>query len=860
MSETVVTVVAHHPYEAQRDDELAFEKGDVIQVVNKSDPDWWVGKKDNGDSGFFPSNFVEIVNEKDAATDNEKPVDTNNQHQDADASETAQEEKEDEQEKAPANVPIGMARVMEDYAMQEPDELTLHRGGIVTLFERTDSWMRGELNGKTGRFPAKYVEDIDMPGRPDLGQGGPMYGQKEATEEARPAFRLASFGVKQGGIGSLLAGGFPTLKKTGSAGKVPTEKSEKHVVEPQPSSEDAAAASSELESRPSSVVSGQQKEEEKQSEAASATVLGKAMVLHPYDAENEDELTLLRGEYIQITNRHADEGWWEGVNEKGQRGIFPANFVKELEEEKAAPAPPVRSRKSVASVGSQQSMASPSLTGGFRLPPLPTSRPSSAASNVTAEKPPLPETPKQRAPPVTEESAVSEGSEGQSEEQSSAPASSYRVPSTNDEPAQVEETTGPSLSEPKIEEKPATENVTEAAEVSAKTPEEAIKSPEEEFDTVTSATPLVDLNEHAVSAAEESQSVKPTEETKENDNVEDANKSIQASLEPVSEKKLPSEAPVPVPVPEQPAKPIETETAPVKESPKTSPIETSTNEKEPAEVATEVKPSTDEPEPEPAAAVKEAQTSEDEKKDNEPEAQAEKDKPEQREEAIPAITESNEASEEHPTSEALPSGPRLSAPSRARPGARPRRSPQGSPSGNSKHELSQMELLQQDLAQSPSEETPKESPVSDVSSEKSTSTSPPAKPVKPIFAKFPTPFAVNKDDIANKTLKPVQRRIWEPAPAHEPKEEKKSEQQEAPRPSGVKNIASRFNFGGVPSGGSNEVLETKLKNFSKNEVEKTRKEFQQLLEEERAQRLQLEELVKTLAAKIEHLESQLSQQ
>lgn len=52
--------------------------------------------------------------------------------------------------------PIGMARVMEDYAMQGPDELSLHRGSIVTIYERyEDGWMKGEINGKIGRFPAE---------------------------------------------------------------------------------------------------------------------------------------------------------------------------------------------------------------------------------------------------------------------------------------------------------------------------------------------------------------------------------------------------------------------------------------------------------------------------------------------------------------------------------------------------------------------------------------------------------------------------------------------------------------------------------------------------------------------------------
>lgn len=63
--------------------------------------------------------------------------------------------------------PIGMARVMEDYAMQESDELTLPRGAIVTLYERLDDgWFKGELNGRSGRFPGQvslsYQIDDEM--------------------------------------------------------------------------------------------------------------------------------------------------------------------------------------------------------------------------------------------------------------------------------------------------------------------------------------------------------------------------------------------------------------------------------------------------------------------------------------------------------------------------------------------------------------------------------------------------------------------------------------------------------------------------------------------------------------------------
>ena len=39
-------------------------------------------------------------------------------------------------------------------------------------------------------------------------------------EASKPAFKLAAYGVKQGGIGSVLAGGFPSLKKTGGPKKL----------------------------------------------------------------------------------------------------------------------------------------------------------------------------------------------------------------------------------------------------------------------------------------------------------------------------------------------------------------------------------------------------------------------------------------------------------------------------------------------------------------------------------------------------------------------------------------------------------------------------------------------------------------
>ena len=53
-----------YDYIAQNDDELAFNKGQIINVLNKEDPDWWKGEV-NGQVGLFPSNYVKLTTDMD---------------------------------------------------------------------------------------------------------------------------------------------------------------------------------------------------------------------------------------------------------------------------------------------------------------------------------------------------------------------------------------------------------------------------------------------------------------------------------------------------------------------------------------------------------------------------------------------------------------------------------------------------------------------------------------------------------------------------------------------------------------------------------------------------------------------------
>ncbi|GFO42236.1 cytoplasmic protein nck2 [Plakobranchus ocellatus] len=56
-----VPACAKYFYTAQRPDEISLSKGERIMVIERSSDGWWRGRKDDGNVGWFPSNYVEEV-------------------------------------------------------------------------------------------------------------------------------------------------------------------------------------------------------------------------------------------------------------------------------------------------------------------------------------------------------------------------------------------------------------------------------------------------------------------------------------------------------------------------------------------------------------------------------------------------------------------------------------------------------------------------------------------------------------------------------------------------------------------------------------------------------------------------------
>ncbi|KRX17103.1 Sorting nexin-9 [Trichinella nelsoni] len=52
-------------------------------------------------------------------------------------------------------------------------------------------------------------------------------------------------------------------------------------------------------------------------------------VLYDFDAQpGSGELSVQTGEYLTVTRQDVGDGWWEGLNSRGEHGLFPQAYVQ----------------------------------------------------------------------------------------------------------------------------------------------------------------------------------------------------------------------------------------------------------------------------------------------------------------------------------------------------------------------------------------------------------------------------------------------------------------------------------------------------------------------------------------------------
>ncbi|TKA48822.1 hypothetical protein B0A49_12367 [Cryomyces minteri] len=138
-------------FEKAEDNELELKEGEYVTNIEMVDEDWWMGQNSAGETGLFPSNYVELVggDEDDGRGAPSVP------------SMPARAESPPAPAAAPAHAASqgATATAMYDYEAAEDNELSFPDGATITRVEFPDEdWWSGEYRGKTGLFPANYVQ------------------------------------------------------------------------------------------------------------------------------------------------------------------------------------------------------------------------------------------------------------------------------------------------------------------------------------------------------------------------------------------------------------------------------------------------------------------------------------------------------------------------------------------------------------------------------------------------------------------------------------------------------------------------------------------------------------------------------
>ncbi|NXQ09728.1 SH3K1 protein, partial [Peucedramus taeniatus] len=336
----LVEAIVEFDYKAQHDDELTITVGDIITNIKKDDGGWWEGQL-KGRRGLFPDNFVREI-KKDMKKENtankppEKPINEVSNGSPLLLSETIiRTNKKGERSRR------RRCQVAFSYMPQNEDELELKVGDIIEVVgEVEEGWWEGILNGKTGMFPSNFIKELSD--SDDIG----IAQEEQVKSSLKDATGSESDGGDSCSTKSEGANGGTTIqpKKVKGVGFGDIFKDKPIKLRPRSievENDFLPVDKSVGKKLPPATATQEPTKIEVDSRTKNKEY---CKVIFPYEAQNDDELTIREGDVVTLISKDCiDVGWWEGEL-NGRRGVFPDNFVKllpsDFEKERPKKPPP----------------------------------------------------------------------------------------------------------------------------------------------------------------------------------------------------------------------------------------------------------------------------------------------------------------------------------------------------------------------------------------------------------------------------------------------------------------------------------------------------------------------------------------
>ncbi|NWT65739.1 SH3K1 protein, partial [Prunella himalayana] len=336
----LVEAIVEFDYKAQHDDELTITVGDIITNIKKDDGGWWEGQL-KGRRGLFPDNFVREI-KKDMKKENtankppEKPINEVSNGSPLLLSETIiRTNKKGERSRR------RRCQVAFSYMPQNEDELELKVGDIIEVVgEVEEGWWEGILNGKTGMFPSNFIKELSDSDDVGIAQ------EEQVKTSLKDATGSESDGGDSCSTKSEGANGGTTIqpKKVKGVGFGDIFKDKPIKLRPRSievENDFLPVDKSIGKKLPPATATQEPTKIEVDSRTKNKEY---CKVIFPYEAQNDDELTIREGDVVTLISKDCiDVGWWEGEL-NGRRGVFPDNFVKllpsDFEKERPKKPPP----------------------------------------------------------------------------------------------------------------------------------------------------------------------------------------------------------------------------------------------------------------------------------------------------------------------------------------------------------------------------------------------------------------------------------------------------------------------------------------------------------------------------------------
>ncbi|KAL5011887.1 hypothetical protein ScPMuIL_010438 [Solemya velum] len=315
----------------KEESDLAFKKGDMINLHKQIDDNWFYGEL-NGTQGFFPSSYVQVL----------VPLPVTLQQS------------------------VPQCKALYDFELEEDEKdcLSFEKEEVLTVIRRVDdNWIEGKKGEKIGIFPLSFVElndpaklllsQLSAPSKTSTNEeerkssrsagslvqlSPPVVVPKQKrhsftapSHQTSPPFQHQRRSLELSSAGSLipLSNSSADIPETASLCSVMDSTSPKSRSLSPGCSKINPTQDGRLKTDPS-VVQPHNQTPSLTVEASQGFTSPIFVALYNYKPQKDDEVELRKGDYYSVSEKCQD-GWYKGQCMKTSvGGVFPGNYVQQL--------------------------------------------------------------------------------------------------------------------------------------------------------------------------------------------------------------------------------------------------------------------------------------------------------------------------------------------------------------------------------------------------------------------------------------------------------------------------------------------------------------------------------------------------